>query len=353
MSHHDLRFAVVGCGRFGMQLGGILRHQVTGAQVTAVVEPDPSRRERAAGEFCVPAFSTLEQLLEEDSGTFDAVLITSLNCQHRDHSIAAARAGKHIFCEKPMALSGEDCRQMVVAAQENGVRLMVGHKRRLRKAWQRLLEIVQENELGIVNAVNINGWHHHPDIPPWWLSRETGGGLLHRAGVHDIDFMNAVLGQPLWVQATAAPNVRADAQFSETLWLTIGYQGGAVGGLQVSLWFRPTQFRDSFSVQVLGSRGSALLKSSLNSGVNLTWHSAANAAQELICEDGYAEAYVVELNSFIGWITRGETPVLTWREGWKCVSVMEAAYASSANDGQRVPVNLNDLMLRHNAARII
>jgi predicted dehydrogenase len=227
---------------------------------------------------------------------------------------------------------------MVEAAKRHGVRLMVGHKRRLRPAWQRLLELTRQGALGQLTAVNINGWHHHPDIPAWWLRAEYGGGLLHRAGVHDVDYLTALLGEPEWVQAVAPPPVRSQLEFPETLSLHIGYRQGAIGGLQVSLWFVPTHFCESFHVQAIGTGGSALLTRSLDNQQTLAWGADAGQLHRESFEGDGREACALELRSFVDWVLDHRPPVLTWREGWRCVQVMEAAYASAAAEGRRVAV---------------
>jgi len=330
--------ALIGAGSFGVYLGDFVRNCLDDAAIVAVVEPDSDRRCAAVVRFAIPGYASLEELLDVAGDSFEAALVVSPNHLHRDQTIALARAGKHIFCEKPMALRGTDCQQMVRTTQEHNVRLMVGHKRRFRPAWQRLIELVGEDEIGDVRAVNINGWHHHPDIPTWWLRTEEGGGLLHRAGVHDIDICNALLGNPVWVCAAAAPPVRPDAVFAETLWATVGYESGAIAGLQVSLWFSPVHFRDSFSVQVIGTHGSAILRNAMDGGQTLTWGSDAAALHTEVHADGYEVAYYAELSSFVGWVSRHEEPLLTWREGWQAVRVMEAAY-DSARAGSRVPLD--------------
>jgi predicted dehydrogenase len=201
-----------------------------------------------------------------------------------------------------------------------------------------MIELARGEHLGEVRAVNINGWHHHPDIPDWWLTVDDGGGILHRAGVHDIDFCNAMLGDPTWVDASAGRQVRDASQFPDVMWLAIGYSSGAVAGLQVGLWFAPTHARESFSVQVLGTAGAAVLESSLDAGQLIRWGDDPTGLRLEQYSDGYDIAYGRELSSFFAWISSGEPPVLTWREGWQTVRVMQAAY-ESAVDHRRVTLS--------------
>lgn len=336
---HPISCAIVGCGRFGQHIAELIRNKVPDLHiVAAVAHPlDNLQRVRSFLGNSIPIHHSIDELLERQANEIRAVIITSANHEHRHQAIRAANAGKHIFCEKPMALTVEDCEAMVQAATENKVKLMVGHKRRLRPTWRKLQEIAQSGELGTIVAANINGWHTHPDIPAWWLNAETGGGLLHRAGCHDIDFLHALLGPSRWVQAVASPSAHEDrANFSQTLWVTIGYDSGAIAGLQSSLWYEPTHFRDSFDVQVLGTKGSALLKRHAEQPQELFIHPEGKESQQFACVDDGTEAFVTELKSFARWIACDETPVLTWREGLACVQVMQAAYQSMQGDGARI-----------------
>lgn len=335
----SVRCAIVGCGRFGQYLLALIRDHVSELEIAAAVThplDDLDKIKSLLGPD-VPIHRSIDELLAHRAGEVDAVILTSANHEHRDQAIAAARAGKHVFCEKPMSLSVQDGLAMVRSAKENNIKLMVGHKRRLRLTWRKMLEVCHAGHLGTIVAANINGWHTHDDIPAWWLDPATGGGLLHRAGCHDIDFLHALLGPSRWVQAVALSNARgSDARFSETMWISIGYASGAVAGMQVSLWYKPTHFRDSFDVQVLGTRGSALLKRHANPPQELFVYAQDQPVQRFAFDDDATEAYITELTSFARWVRQGETPVLSWREGLACVQVMQAAYESARRGGQRI-----------------
>lgn len=340
-----IRCAIVGCGRFGQYFVDLIRKSVPELHISAAVAhpmDDLAKVKSIVGD--VPVHRSIDDLLKKNTDKVEAVILTSANHEHRPQTIAAARAGKHIFCEKPMAVNLDDCVAMATAAKASGVKMMVGHKRRLRLTWQKLLDVARSGELGTIVAANINGWHYHHDIPAWWLDPAMGGGLLHRAGCHDVDFLNALLGEGRWVQAVAPPNARGvDAKFDETIWLTIGYASGAVAGMQVSLWFNPTHFRDSFDVQVLGTKGSAMIKRHSEQPQELFVHVNGREPQRFAFHDEATEAYLSELGSFARWIRRDEPPVLTWREGLACVQVMQAAYESAKQSGKKIDLKPVDL----------
>ena len=138
MTNEKLRFAVCGTGDFGPQCARYLNEV---AEVVAICDPSPQSREYFNNEtgLKLPAFENHQQLLDEVD--VDAVAITSPNFTHKEIAVAAAQAGKHVYCEKAMANTVPDCWEMVRACEKANVRLMVGHKRRLRPPWGRMIEL--------------------------------------------------------------------------------------------------------------------------------------------------------------------------------------------------------------------
>ena len=123
MSQSRLRFALFGCGAFGREFA---RYILEVADVIAISDPDASARQAfaAAHNRSFHAYPDVDGLLANED--IDAVAITSANFAHKSIAIAAANAGKHVYCEKPMANSVPDCWEMVRACQKANVRLMVG-----------------------------------------------------------------------------------------------------------------------------------------------------------------------------------------------------------------------------------
>src|SRR5207237_1331209 len=154
----------------------------------------------------------------------DAVAITSANFTHKDLTLAAARAGKHVYCEKAMANTVPDCWEMVRACEAAGVRLMVGHKRRLRPPWARMIEL--RDRLGPVAAITACLYY---DARPYdHRGRRTRaarrGGRLDNAGVHTLDWMPARCGAAAQVRVAG---LRFKHGYRQELgvfgrWVTVG-----------------------------------------------------------------------------------------------------------------------------------
>jgi predicted dehydrogenase len=336
--NRKLRVGLFGAGDFGREFARYVREY---AALVAVCEPDAAARARfaAATGLHLPEFERPGDLLA--GVEVDAVAITSPHHTHKEIAVAAARAGKHVYCEKAMANSVPDCWEMVRACQAAGVRLMVGHKRRLRPPWARMIEL--RERLGPVRAISACGYYDaRPyDHRGWWTRRDQCGGTLPLAGVHVIDWMRAMAGDVAAVRAVAAPQIDHRYDFPDTLHVGLQFRSGAVASLDVSLGFPLLRYRESSGPQVVCADGGIRLVPSLER-LDLYWQHRDDAAarHERFDDLGFDHAYRREFSDFVRWVTEGAEPCLTWREGLRCVEVMEAAHRSAAEGGTVIPLPL-------------
>lgn len=338
VSAEKLRVAMLGTGGFGPVFA---RYVNEVAELVAVCDPNP----QALAQFVeksglhLAEFASHEELLAK--ADIDAVVIASSNNTHRTLTLAAAAAGKHVFCEKPMANSVAECWEMVRACEAAGVRLMVGHKRRLRPPYARMVELC--NVLGPVVAMNVCAYH---DARPynfqgWWTRRAGCGGLLALIGVHKIDWMRAMCGDVARVRAVAAPQIDSRYDYPDTLHVSLEFHSGAVGSLCVSLSYPPLRFRESGGPMVICRNGGMRLVPFMDH-LDLCWQHNDDKEPRLERFDdlGFDHAYRLEFGDFVRWITEGQPPCLTWREGLRCVEVMEAAQRSADEGGSVIALPL-------------
>ena len=334
-----LRFALLGAGDFGPQFARIISEV---AEVVAVCDPDRHRRQQFCEEtgLDVTGYNHHEQLIAEED--FEAVAITSPNHTHREIAVTAARAGKHVYCEKAMANSVPDCWEMVRAAREAGVRLMVGHKRRLRPPWARMIELTER--LGRPLAVTSCAYHDaRPyDHAGWWTKRAECGGLLPVIGVHIVDWMRGLCGDVATVRAVAPPQVDPRYDFPDTLHVTLTFHSGAVATLTASLVFPPCTFREAGGPIVLCEQGGMRFEPSLEH-LDIFWQHRddESVTHERFDDLGFDHAYRLELGDFVRWIEDPNAATcLTWEEGLRCVEVMEAAHRSADDAGRVITLPL-------------
>lgn len=331
MKNRKLRFALFGVGDFGPYFAPYINEI---ADLVAICDPDPEARERfrQVTGLQLLEYENHERLLAEVD--INAVAITSPNFTHKEITIAAARAGKHIYCEKAMANTVPDCWEMVRACETAGVRLMVGHKRRLRPPWARMIEL--RDQIGPVVAITACLYY---DARPynfqgWWTRESLCGGTLDVSGVHTIDWMRAMCGDVKSVRAVAAPQIDPRYDFPDTLHVSLQFHSGAVGSLNVAHMYPLFKFRESGGPIVLCREGGMRFLPFLDH-IDLYWqhHNDTVPHHERFDDLGFDHAYRKEIGDFVRWITDEIEPCLTWREGLRCVEVMEAAHHSVKENG--------------------
>lgn len=335
---HKLRFAVIGTGSFGVSFTSYINEV---AEVVAICDPSLEMRKqfRQKTGLQLEEFDSYERLLAK--AAIDVVAVTSPNHTHKEITVAAAHAGKHVFCEKAMATKVPDCWAMVRACQSRGVKLMVGHKRRLRPPWARMIEL--RDQLGSVVAITACQYY---DARPynhkgWWTHEAQCGGILDVAGVHTIDWMRAMCGEVMTVSAMAGPQIDPRYDFPDTVHALLQFRSGAVATVNVSLGYPLQKFRESVGPQVVCREGAMRLATYLDH-LDLHWQSQKDSQAHLERFDdlGFDHAYRKELGDFVRWITEGREPCLTWQEGLRCVEVMEAAHRSAQRRGALIQLPL-------------
>ncbi|WP_327179372.1 Gfo/Idh/MocA family oxidoreductase [Streptomyces sp. NBC_01335] len=199
----SLGLGLVGCGGFGTYVLDAVAG-LPGLRPTAVADPDPVRA-RALGErHGVPAFGSLEELLER--ADVAAVAIATPPAAHAAMATAALRAGRHVFCEKPLATTARDARAVAREAERAGRALVVDHVLRYNPLLRALERLMAEGLLAAPRRFMFENDASDQDLGPghWFWDREHSGGIFVEHGVHFFDAARALLGSdPVSVRATA------------------------------------------------------------------------------------------------------------------------------------------------------
>jgi len=162
------------------------------ARIVAVADPVEEAAKAACSELEIDRYETdYRRLLEDDA--VDAVIIVTPTKYHCEIAVAAAKAGKHILCEKPMAMTVEECNEMDRAAKENGVKLQLAFMRRFDASFMQAKKLVDEGAIGDVVMVRSNT--RGPSIPkPWMYDISKSNGPLAEVNSHDIDTLRWFTG---------------------------------------------------------------------------------------------------------------------------------------------------------------
>jgi predicted dehydrogenase len=219
---------ITGCGGMGTSLVREMV-KVEGAKLTAAHDVDPQAARKVTDELGGEVVSSYEDLLGR--GDIDAVVVATPGYLHRDPVIQAAKASKHVFCEKPMALNLEDCDMMIDACKEAGVNLMIGQVLRLIPVFKESARIVRE-ELGkplAMSTLRMGGWGY---TKGWRATIEKSGGMLLEVNVHEFDYLRFVCGEPVEVFACGGRLAHDYIDFEDTVFSSFKFQSGAIGNLR-------------------------------------------------------------------------------------------------------------------------
>lgn len=191
-------YAIVGAGYFGAELGRIMKEQ-EGARVAAILDPDNA--EAIAAELGCEVETDLDALCARDD--VDAVIVATPNYLHKEPVLAAARHKKHVFCEKPIALSYADCDEMVKACQESGVVFMAGHVMNFFRGVRHAKQLIAQGEIGRVLCCHSarNGWEEPQPSISWKKIRAKSGGHLYHH-IHEVDCIQFLMGPAVEVTMT-------------------------------------------------------------------------------------------------------------------------------------------------------
>jgi predicted dehydrogenase len=207
-AQRKVRYAVVGLGHIAQVAVLPAFAHAENSELAALVSDDPEKLEKLGRKYKVKArfsYDQYDQCLQ--SGMVDAVYIALPNHLHREYTERAARAGVNILCEKPLAVTEEDCLAMIRAAEENGVKLMVAYRLHFEEANLKAIDLVQQGRLGdarlfdsvFTMTVKEGDIRLHP--------RELGGGTLYDIGVYCINAVRNLFGaEPMEVVAFSANN---------------------------------------------------------------------------------------------------------------------------------------------------
>lgn len=331
----EIGVGLIGAGSFGRRLAAGVR-SVPGLRLAALHDADMTAAGAAADQLGVPAVGSVDALLARTD--VDAVIIATPHATHAPIAIAAAAAGRHLFVEKPLALTVADASAIARAAERAGVQLVVGHVTRLLPLVVAALERLDEGSIGRPLAV----WmvRHQPLTRRGWMSRrEDFGMLLHSPAVHNVDLLLRILGPATSVMAMAAPPVQA-VGYPDIVSILVGHASGAVGSLGATVsdpLFGPS---GTSSARIVGTEGGMAFDVATGRLDVQRTDGPLESANVDVPGWGLDAAVVEELVSFRDAIMGLAPPFVAPADAVAAVAVCEAADRSLTTG---LPVRIDDL----------
>ncbi|MDQ1202522.1 Gfo/Idh/MocA family oxidoreductase [Rhodococcus sp. SORGH_AS_0303] len=328
--------AVLGAGRIGANHAEIVARRVPGAALRAVADPVPGAADRLAGELGAPTASTdIHETLRRND--VDAVVISAPARSHTELVVAAAEAGKHVFVEKPMAVTLEDADRAIAAARAAGVTLQVGFNRRFAPGFAAARRAVDEGRIGTPQLLRSltrdpGPWGGDPSrVPAWTIFLETL--------IHDFDtlcFLNPGAA-PVRVHAMADALIRPEARddgFLDTAVVTIAFDNGALATAEANF---SALYGYDVRGEVFGSGGMITAGTAASSDMTLYDARGITVGTARRDTDLLREAYIGEFTAFVSSV-RDSTPAVVGGADARVALSIALAAIESVRSGAAVTV---------------
>lgn len=223
-----IRIGIIGAGSYGEAHAQALADH-DDLQVVAASRNDAQALQAFCERYTCRGYTDNAELLADPE--VDAVVIATPHHLHTDLLLAAAAAGKHVLLEKPMAPTLPECRAIIDAVRQAGVKFMVGHVNHFARAYQTARQILDSGEVGeiVLGVSTMSKFWYEPNRRWWHLQRATGGGMWMTAGIHCLDRLTWLVGAPV-VSTSASLAARFHDQDADDAGMVfLRYANGAAG----------------------------------------------------------------------------------------------------------------------------
>ncbi|HWO38938.1 MAG TPA: Gfo/Idh/MocA family oxidoreductase [Candidatus Acidoferrum sp.] len=325
-----LGMGVLGVGEMGRRHAENIRRLVPQAQLVAIADVDAHRAKQVAGELEIEhSYSSLDAMLERKD--IHCVVIATPDKFHADAVRAAAKAGKDILCEKPLALNLEDAHAALEAVSHAGVRLQIGFMRRYDPAYVAAKKQIDVGEIG--EPVIFKSIGRDKDAPPigYYKSR-MNGMLFFASSIHDFDLARWLMKDEVAeIHAYTTVAIRPELEQYDDIVagvVNLKYKRGAIGNIES---YAQCIYGYDVRTEVIGSKGSILVGSLQQAPATFL---KSNGGSYDIADhflSRFADAYLAEIRDFVDNMLNDREPRVTGIEGLRAVEIAVAAQNSSLN----------------------
>lgn len=340
----EIKICMVGAGRVGKNHTRAITRHVPSGKVVALVDPAVEIRNETGEEFGIEnRFDNIEQAV--NSMEFDSVVITTPTFTHKSLACEAAGFGKHVFLEKPMALSIEECDQIIGACETNNVFLQLGFMRRFQPEFVEAVKRIENGEIG--EPMLVKSLTHGPGLPPAWArDLKRSNGMLAEVNSHDWDAVRWLMGSNYNRVYTEVANFKGEKfnvdtpNFYDTVLTSIRFESGGLGTFSGVC---PCEYGYDARMEIIGDKGIM----QIGDMQGQTVITCTNRDQGLITPifrtwpQRFAWGYIYELEHFVSSIQSGETPKVGGEDGrWAVAGVL----AGTRSFQEERPVYLKEII---------
>lgn len=314
---NEVRVCLIGCGRAGMIHAQSYAGQVQGARLIALCDPVPENLAAARAAFGTRfAYADYREALANPE--IDAAVVVTPTQFHRDIVVAAARAGKHVFCEKPMATTVSECDEMIEACRAAGVKLQLGFMRRFDRSFRRGKALLDAGTVGQVTQIRSNTYG--PSQPkPWMYDVRRNYGPIGEVNSHDFDTLRWYAGSEVRMLHAVGHNFRSPEvaaeypEYYDTCSVLLEFENGVTGCITGAQY---VAYGYDARAEILGTKGIIKVGTQRANAVE-----AATASGEVIADSVdswrtlFRDAYVEEDRAFVRAILEDTEPEVTGHDG--------------------------------------
>lgn len=332
-----LNIGIIGAGRIGQVHADNITFRLRNANLVGVSSGSRQLAERCSlAHGCQPYYD-YHELCENPE--VDALCICSASNQHTAQIIAAARAGKHIFCEKPIDTNLEVIDKALIAVREAGVKLQVGFNRRFDTNYKRVRDAIVNGEIGKPQILHITS--RDPSPPPLEYLKSSGGIWID-CSIHDMDMSRFLIGEEVEeVYALGAVNIdQSLREFGDvdTSIVSLRFKNGVIGTIDNS---RQAVYGYDQRCEVLGSGGSVHINNNYQNSAVISNSSEVKRDLPLhFFMDRYTDSFIVEMNEFCDHVLNEKPITCTGLDG-RAPVVIALAAKKSFEEGR--PVKLSEV----------
>ena len=332
-------FCLIGAGRAGLVHAKSLTRRIRGSELVALCDASHQTLEAAGEQLGIDArYSDFREAVRRDD--FQAVIIVTPTFLHREIASAAAEAGKHVFLEKPMALTVDECRQINRAVEKAGVKLQIGFMRRFDASFIQAKEILDSGEMGRVMVIKSTG--RGPGLPPPWIyDVGSSNGILAEVNSHDFDSVRWLADSDICRVYAEAANFKCPEakdeypQFYDNAVANLRFENGTLGVIDGTC---PCHYGYDARVEILCENGVLQIGSTQQHGLTKVQRDGNVVGKAVKSwRNLFKDAYVAEMEHFIECVAEDKPPRVTGLDGLKAV---EAVVAANQSIMQGRPVDL-------------
>lgn len=335
--------------------------EIPGARIVAIADEDEERGRAAAERWGVASFTTdWRELVARDD--VDVVMVHSENSAHVEQVVAAAEAGKHVFCEKPIATTTRDARRMAEAVASAGVEGTAAFVSRFSKEADRAKRIVESGVLGrvlftrsIIGLAGVAEIGCPPDMVAWMSDHErNGGGAWIDEGSHGVDLLRWIVGDIQEVSAFTANRAKPGLDDEDVAVAVLRYQSGALGEITTA-WSMNVDIGMRNALEIYGTDGTLVMRATdpfprvevfrgADAELYRGWtipniEPAQTEPHDYTGWAPHVHHYKREIASYIERVKQDARPFgPTLEDGVACLSVIEAGYESASRGGAAVTI---------------